>query len=132
MLDEELYREWTAEFNPSSHYKGSWKKGSKILFLGTDSDGSSEGMVSYIKENVPNKFVSIEHRGIIKNGDEISAGIDADSWKGLENYTFTEVDGKTLLSVDMDSNEEFKSYFTETWPKALKRLKSICEREQNQ
>jgi uncharacterized protein YndB with AHSA1/START domain len=130
MLDEELYREWTAEFNPSSHFKGSWEKGSKMLFLGTDTDGSSAGMVSYIKDNVPNKFVSIEHRGIIKNGDEVSGGSDADSWKGLENYTFTEVDGKTLLSVDMDSNEEFKTYFTETWPKALKRLKAICERKQ--
>jgi hypothetical protein len=74
--------------------------------------------------------VSIEHRGIIKNGDEVRGGSDADSWKGLENYTFTEVNGKTLLSVDMDSNEEFKTYFTDTWPKALKRLKAICERKQ--
>jgi len=45
----------------------------------------------------------------------------------LENYSFTEVNGKTLLSVDMYSTSKFKSYFNETWPKALEKLKSICE-----
>jgi hypothetical protein len=32
MLDEKHYREWTAEFNPTSHYEGSWSKGAKIRF----------------------------------------------------------------------------------------------------
>ena len=128
MLNAELWTEWTAEFNPSSYFKGSWEKGSKILFLGTDQDGNTGGMVSRIKENIPNKFVSIEHLGIVKNGKEIMTGSEVDTWSGaLENYTFTYTNGKTLLSVDTDSNEEFKTYFLETWPKALKKLKSICE-----
>ena len=128
MLDEKHYQEWTSEFNPTSRFKGSWEKGSKILFVGNDNDGNIEGMVSRIKENIPNKFVSIEHLGMIKNDKEITTGAEVEGWAGaMENYTFTENNGATVVSVDMDANEEFKSYFMETWPKALNKLKTICE-----
>ena len=128
MLDEKHYAEWTAAFNPTSKYKGSWEKGAKILFLGENKDGQSEGMVSRIKENIPNKFVSIEHLGLVQEDKEITSGPAVAGWAGaLENYTFTEENGKTLLSVDVDANQEYKDYFNETWPKALTTLKSICE-----
>jgi uncharacterized protein YndB with AHSA1/START domain len=132
MFDEGHYREWTAEFSPSSRYEGSWKKGSKILFLGEDQDGNTGGMVSRIKENIPNQFVSIEHLGMIQNDREITSGPEVEGWAGaLENYTFTGVNNKTLLSVEMDANQQFKSYFLETWPKALDKLKRICENNQS-
>jgi uncharacterized protein YndB with AHSA1/START domain len=129
MLDEEKYKEWTYEFNPSSHFKGSWEKGSKMLFIGTSSDGNTGGMISKIKENIPGRFISIEHLGEIKNGKEVNSGPEVDEWSGaLENYTLKDVDGATLLEIDIDSIQKFKSYFAETWPKALKRLKLICEK----
>jgi uncharacterized protein YndB with AHSA1/START domain len=128
MLDDAHYQEWTAEFMPTSRYEGSWEKGSKILFIGEDQDGNSGGMVSRIKENIPNRFVSIEHLGMIQNGKEITSGPEVEGWAGaLENYTFTGVNNKTLLSVEMDANQQYKSYFLETWPKALNKLKAICE-----
>lgn len=128
MLDENTYKEWTAEFNPTSKFVGSWDKGSEIRFLGTDKDGNVGGMLSRIRENIPNNFVSIEHVGMIHGDREITSGAEVDGWAGaLENYTFRQVNGSTLLSVDIDVNQEFKSYFIETWPKALKKLKSICE-----
>jgi uncharacterized protein YndB with AHSA1/START domain len=129
MLDEEKYKEWTYEFNPSSHFKGSWEKGSKMLFIGTSSDGNTGGMISKIKENIPGRFISIEHLGEIKNGKEVNSGPEVDEWSGaLENYTLKDVNGATLLEIDIDSIQKFKSYFAETWPKALKRLKLICEK----
>jgi len=128
MLGDKTYREWTAEFNPSSYYKGSWDKGSKILFLGTDKDGKTGGMVSKVRENIPGKFISIEHLGVLKGDEEITSGAEVEGWAGaLENYTFKTNNGNTVVEVDMDSNEDFKSYFEETWPKALSKLKAICE-----
>lgn len=128
MLDEKTFVVWTAEFNPTSRFEGSWEKGSKILFLGTDQNGKLGGMVSRIQENIPNQFVSIVHYGIVQNGNEVLSGPDVEGWAGsLENYSFSEVNGTTLLSVDMDSNLEFKKYFQQTWPKALLKLKNICE-----
>lgn len=128
MLDEKTYKVWTAEFNPTSHFKGSWIKGSKIFFIGADQDGRQSGMISRIKENILFKFISVEHLGVLHNGKEVLSGPDVEAWAGaLENYTFREEKGATLLSVDVDTNEEFANYFAETWPKALNRLKSICE-----
>jgi len=128
MLDKKQFAVWTAEFNPESHFIGSWEKGSKIIFLGTDEDGNMGGMTSRIKENIPNKFISIEHLGLVQNGKEITSGPEIEGWAGaLEDYTFKEENGKTLVSVDIDVNQEFKSYFLKTWPKALKILKIICE-----
>jgi uncharacterized protein YndB with AHSA1/START domain len=128
MLDKKTYSAWTAEFNPASRFEGSWEKRSRILFLGADQDGSVGGMVSYIRENIPGKFVSIEHLGMVKSGKEILSGPEIDGWAGaLENYTFTSGKDHTLLSVDMDANQEFIAYFLETWPRALKKLKTISE-----
>mgnify|MGYP002833543468 CR=1 FL=1 len=34
MIDEKHCRKWTAEFNPTSYYEGSWKEGSKNSISG--------------------------------------------------------------------------------------------------
>lgn len=128
MLDDKGYREWTAEFNPGSFYKGKWQTGEKMLFIGVDDEGNEGGMVSSIKACVPNKLVSIEHYGIVNHGKEITSGSEVEGWAGsLEEYRFEEKNGATLLKIALDTNKEFKSYFEETWPKALNKLKSICE-----
>lgn len=130
VIDEKTYPEWTAEFNPSSHFEGSWDKGSTMLFLGTDKDGSTGGMVSKIRENIPNRFISIEHVGIVQKGKELKTGPEVETWSGaLEKYTFKESEGATLFSVDQHSSREFKSYFQKIWPKALNKLKLICEKK---
>ncbi len=130
MLNEHHYRTWTSAFNATSHFKGSWETGSKILFIGTDEKGNEGGMVSRIRENIPNAFVSIEHLGIVQDGHEITSGKDVDGWAGLfENYTYKKLrNNQTLLKIDLDTNPEFKSYFSETYPKALEILKKLCER----
>jgi uncharacterized protein YndB with AHSA1/START domain len=126
MLQDATYRQWTAEFNPGSYYAGSWDKGSKIQFLGADEKGNLQGIYSRIKENIPHQFISIEHLGEIKDGKEDVSGDSA--WAGaLENYSFTDAGGNTVLAVQTDITKEFQSYMDEMWPKALAKLKSICE-----
>lgn len=128
MLTKETYEAWTAAFSPGSHFIGSWEKGTKILFLGPGENGELGGMVSRIKENIPNNFVSIEHYGIVENGKERTTGIDVEAWAGCnENYLFEEKDGKTLLTVTLDINADYKDYFNDTWPKALSKLKELSE-----
>jgi uncharacterized protein YndB with AHSA1/START domain len=128
MLDEKFYTAWTSVFNPYSHYRGSWEKGSRILFLGNNEEGSIGGMVGRIKENIPNKYVSIEYLGVYKDGYEITEGEEAEIWAGsLENYTFTSEKDKTLLAVDIDVRKDYMQFFVETWPQALEKLKSLCE-----
>ena len=129
MIGDETYKEWTAEFNPTSRFEGNWEKGSKIRFIGTSEAGEIGGMVARIRENIPNEYISIQHLGEIKGDQEITTGEAVESWAGvLENYHFIPNNGGTLVKVEMNTNEDFKSYFEETWPRALNKLKEVCER----
>jgi len=128
MLEKETYKMWTYEFNPTSDYEGGWNKGDKIYFTGISKEGKREGMIAEIAEHIPNAYISIRHYGILDGDTEITEGPAVEEWAGsTENYTFTEHDGKTTVTVEVDTNEEYLDYFDETWPKALGRLKEICE-----
>lgn len=127
--DKATYEAWAGEFNPTSTFEGSWEKGAKILFIGTGEDGEKSGMVCEIAENIPNKFVSIRSRGILKSDTEITEGEEVESWAGgLENYTFEENNGMTTVTVDIDMADDYVDYFKEAYPKALNKLKAIIER----
>ncbi|CAL65118.1 SRPBCC family protein [Christiangramia forsetii] len=124
MLDKEHYREWTAEFNPTSHYEGSWEEGSKILFLGETEDGNKGGMYSLIEKLEPNKFISIKHLGMLEKGKETSFDNDL-----YENYYLENTSGSALLKVEIDTEDDWIEYFDNTWPKALQKLKEVCEKK---
>ena len=127
MLEDATYREWTKPFHEGSYFKGDWSEGSKILFLGP-SDAGEGGMVSRIAKNQPHEFISIEHMGFIANGIEDTTSEEVKKWTpAFENYTFADNGTGTKLSIDLDSNEEFKDMFEGLWPKALQVLKELCE-----
>ena len=122
------YEQWTALFNPTSSYEGNWQQGEKMLFIGVDEKGEKGGMVSRIAEIIPGQFVSIQHYGLVVAGTEITTGPEVEKWaNGLENYTFEEINGVATVTVDLDTVEEFIDYMNEHYPKALNKLKEICE-----
>jgi hypothetical protein len=124
MLDPEPYRDWTSAFAEGSYYEGSWQKGAKIRFLSP----GGEGMFSEIAENRLHEFVSIRHLGLFKDGKEDTESPVARAWSAAyENYTFIEKDGSTEVVVDVDITAELEQMFNDIWPKALRRLKEICE-----
>jgi len=128
--DIKTYEQWTAPFNPTSTYKGTWEKGGKIYFIGIDDKGKQGGMVSEIEENIPNKFVSIRHYGILDGDKEITEGPEVEKWAGgHENYTFEETNGVTTVTIDLDTTEDFVAYMDAACPKALEKLKEISEKK---
>lgn len=128
MLSKPTYQQWTAAFNPSSTYEGSWNKGEKIYFIGYGEDGKKGGMIARIAENIPNQFISIQHYGVLDGDTEITEGPMVETWQGaLENYTFSESNGVTTIMVAVDTHDDYVDYFNETWPVALEILKDLCE-----
>jgi len=94
----------------------------------TDQNGEKGGMVSEIAENIPGKFVSIKHIGLLVAGKEILEGPDVEKCAGgFENYSFDESHGISMLIVEIDAMEDFENYMNESYPKALSKLKEICE-----
>lgn len=127
MLDDATYREWTAVFDPSSRFIGTWEKGSKMLFVGGEK--GDMGMVSYIEEVRPHEFVSIKHVGMLKDGVEDTTSEDAKKWApAYENYTFKVMGSETEVVVDVDMDEKYAEEFDRMWPAALQKLKEIAER----
>lgn len=127
--NKNTYEYWTAAFNPTSTFEGSWLKGSKICFVGTDENGKRGGMVSEVLDNNPFQFVSIRHNGFIDGENEITTGELVEKWAGgLENYSFEENQGITTVTVDIDVISEYLDYFNEHYPIALGKLKEIAEK----
>jgi hypothetical protein len=86
-------------------------------------------MVSEIAENIPHQFISIRHKGMLDGDIEILEGPAIEAWAGsTENYSFEEENGHSHVSVELYITEEYKPMFDSLWPKALDKLKEICER----
>ncbi|MGO4783773.1 SRPBCC family protein [Cryobacterium sp. W22_MBD10_FK3] len=129
MLDASTYGQWTSVFSPGSHFKGSWLKGSEIRFLGdSDEHEPMDGLVGVIIEHRPHEFVSIEYTGVIMHGSVDTESDYARRIAGAqENYTFSESDGVTTLTVDLDVDDQEAEMFAQMWPKALDKLTEIAE-----
>jgi len=129
LTDISTYEQWTAIFNPTSTYDGSWEKGGKIKFVGVSENGKRSGMVAKIAEHIPNEYVSIEHYGLFEDDVEITEGPQVESWAGgQENYTF-ETDGDvTKITVEVDVTEDHETWFDENYPLALEKLKEVIEK----
>jgi hypothetical protein len=124
MIEPQTYRQWTSAFMEGSCFEGSWQQGQRIRFLGPGGDG----MVSEIAENRRDEFISIRHLGFVAQGVEDTTSEAARAWAGAyENYTFAATPEGTLLRVDQDVAAEVESDLAEAWPKALARLKALCE-----
>lgn len=124
MLTQDTYRDWTSAFCEGSYYEGLWQAGEKIKFMSP----SGEGMVSEIVEHRPNEFTSIRHLGTIANGVEDTSSAAVRAWApAYENYTFAAEGGGTRITVEQDIMDEYLVFMSDVWPKALQRLKIICE-----
>lgn len=126
MIGTESYRLWTSAFIDGSYFEGSWAQGERIRFLSF----SGDGMVAEIAECRPNEFISIRHLGFVAKGVEDTASEAARAWApAFENYTFVPIPEGTRLVIDQDVTAEFEAYMAEAWPKALAKLKALCEAE---
>jgi hypothetical protein len=121
MLADQTYREWANEFAQGSYYRGSWDKGAQIQFLVPEGGGMS----ARIAEHRPAEFVSIEMLNMMQDGVTDAPR----QWYDIfENYTYTEADGITTLQVVISGVPvEWADYLNDAWPKALAKLKMICE-----
>lgn len=126
MLRPETYKEWVNASWPGSTYEGKWAKGENLRFISP----SGEGTLATLLEQKPYENVLAEHIAVIKaDGSEDRDSDVAKGWIGTtERYTFKERNGKTDLTVAIETNPEWESMFNDGWPDALAKLKEICER----
>ena len=124
MLQDETFRQWTAEFMEGSYAETDWQQGSRAVFR----DPAGNGMVGHIVASVRPELVDIEYDGILVEGREDHDSAEARATKGThEVYRFTERDGRTQLSIRADMAEAYYEGMAEAWGRALDRLKGLAE-----
>ncbi|WP_159800303.1 SRPBCC domain-containing protein [Flavobacterium sp. MK4S-17] len=125
MTGKETYKDWTNAAWPGSDFKGEWKQGENLKFTGNDGSGTLATVTIFD----PYSKILLTHIALLQPGSiEDTESEWAKKWTGsLECYNFTEKGGTTELTIDMKVNEDWEAMFNEDWPKALARLKQICE-----
>lgn len=128
LVGPETYGQWTSAFGDGLYFEGSWEEGQRIRFL----TPSGHGVLSEIAENRPGELLSIRHLSYIDDdGIEDTSSEAILAWApAYENYTFIAMPQGTRLTVEQDMTEDFAS-MVDTWPKALERLKTLCESPQD-
>lgn len=127
MLQQDTYRQWVGKAWPNSFYEGQWKKGESIRFIGPDGSGTLAEIVELKDfEKVLAKHVALLGPG----GEEDRTSDAAKGWVGImEEYNFSEHNGKTSLRVNIKTSAEWREMFDEGWPAALEELKKITEQQ---
>jgi uncharacterized protein YndB with AHSA1/START domain len=123
LFNDDTYRQWTSVFHPGSYAETDWKEGSKAFFK--TPEGS--GMASIIKRHQPCELLVIEHQGVIKDHKEYYDLPEAKTWQGLETYRLHPFGDQMQLAIEQDIAEEYLPWFTETWEKALQKVKELSE-----
>lgn len=121
LWDDFSYRQWTSAFTTGSFYMGTFDEGGKIQFL----DPENNGMYSKVVKNIPNKEMVFQHLG------EIFSGIETPmDWEDATESYFLEGDEEsTKLRLEINTSEEFKSFFEEKVPKAIQNVKNLSENQ---
>lgn len=124
LLRDEFTRVWYAEFSEGSHAEGDWNVGNRIAFV----DASGMGLVGKLVAKKPPELLSIEHQAVIMNGKEDRDSEDARKWRGCkENYTLSQEDGKTTLTIEQELPEEYRVSIPKMWDKAVLKIKELSE-----
>ena len=124
LWNDSSYRDWASVFFEGSYaITDDWKEGSKVLFLAPD----QSGIYSLIETHIPNNMIQFKHIGNVVKGKEQPIDDEAKKWSGAtEIYTLTEGIDINNLSVDIDVLDEHLDFMTNTFPKALEKVKNNC------
>lgn len=126
MLNADTYKQWIEPSWPGSTFIGSWKEGQTIRFISR----SGEGTQAFLQEVKPYECIKATHNAIVlRDGSEDRNSEMAKGWVGItESYYFTEKNGETEVTVEINTKPAWESMFSDGWPAALAKLKEIVER----
>lgn len=129
LTDPKAFAQWSVVFDPNSHLEGSWEKGSLVRLLTYNQAGDLCGLLSNVRENIPNRKIHLDHMGVLEKGVEIFQGPEVEQLKGASEIYHIIPQGKqTRLAIESDAIMDLESYLIETWPLALEKLKEQCEK----
>lgn len=122
LWQDQTLREWAGIIDPGTYLVGDLKEGNEVQFI----SGNGYGVTTLVEKLTPNEFLLFRHQADTQ--DEGKRERENEWTGGKESYTLAEKDGATILTAAFDVPPEMEQYFTDTYPKALERVKELAER----
>ena len=125
MTAPDSYRQWTAVFSPNSQFRGKWQTGERIKFFSPNKGGT----VALLEDVIINQKILAKHIAVLDEDlKEVTKGEMAKNWVGTrEDYFLEDLNGGTLLKIEIQTHADWVQMFEDSWPKALKALKDLAE-----
>ena len=121
LWSDQNYRNWTASFIKGSYYEGELLEGNDVHFLSP----GDHGMYAIVEKMIPNQTMHFRHYGEVLDG--IPQG-DTYGENAIEYYDLYESESGTILTVTINTEEEYITYFTNSFPRALSAIKELAEK----
>ncbi len=125
MLGKATYHHWAKAFSPKSTYEGEFQQGAFVKFIAPDLGGLKAVVEDFCRYD----RIRFRHMALInKDGSEETESETARLWVGAtEEYSFSESEGGTQLSVVLEIHKSCENMFNDGFPNALTLLKELCE-----
>lgn len=120
LWNDESYRVWTASFIPGSYYEGELIQGNNIRFLSP----GQHGLFAVVEKVIPLQSMHFMHFGLVLDGVSQDKTFQDDS---IEYYDLLEIESGTKLTVKINTEDEYITYFSNSFPKALNVVKQLAE-----
>ena len=117
---DQNYRKWTALFLPGSYYEGELKENSDVRFLSP----GGHGLFAMVEKVIPFQSMHFLHFGLIIDGISQEKTFKDDA---IEQYDLYEIEEGTRLTVTLKTEDEYTTYFKNSFPRALAVVKEISE-----
>lgn len=122
LWQDKTFREWASIIDPGTYMVGELKEGNELQFI---SSINGYGVTSLVEKILVGEYLLLRHHA---DTQEVGKYEREKQWTGgTESYSLNFKDGVTTLAVEFDVPLELEEYFSENYPKALRRLKELAE-----
>lgn len=110
---------WPAALDEGTAFEGTWAEGSIVKFL----DSKNNGMYNLVEKNILHNELRMKHLGWIMDGKLIPQ-----NWGDSSvSYILISNENGTLLKGEINSLDEFVSFFEAKYPKNFTNIKELAE-----
>jgi len=119
LFTQDAYQKWSSAMNEGTYFEGDWSEDSTMKFL----DQSNNGMYNVVEKNNFPEELSMKHLGWIIDGKQ-----EPQNWEdSTVSYFLEPNENGTLLTVKVNSLDEFVDFFRTKYPKNLELIKQLSE-----
>ncbi|KIA83716.1 hypothetical protein OA84_09590 [Kaistella solincola] len=119
LFTQDAYGKWSSAMNEGTYFEGDWSEASTMKFL----DKSNNGMYNVVEKNNFPQQLSMKHLGWIMDGKP-----EPQDWEdSTVSYFLESNENGTLLTVKVNSLDEFVDFFRTKYPKNLELIKQLSE-----